>query len=117
LRNRPWSMSEEARRLPLACIGGPITAVSMFWLGWSAQKEIHWSVPCASGFFYGLGSQLIFNALSNYLADAYPSAPPALLLLQVALEAFLELYCPLLFLRCTASWEFHGRHLCLIFSA
>ena len=73
LRNRPWSMSEEARRLPLACIGGPITTVSMFWLGWAAQKQIHWGIPCASGFFYGLGSQLIFNALSNYLADAYPS--------------------------------------------
>ena len=30
--NKPWAAIEESRRLPLACIGGPLFAVSLFWL-------------------------------------------------------------------------------------
>lgn len=69
--NHSWSQSEEAFRLPLACLGGPLASGSMFWLGWAAQKDIHWAVPFASGFVNGLGTQLIFIGLLNYIADAY----------------------------------------------
>lgn len=30
--NRDWAKSEEGRRLPLACFGGPLFSVSLFWL-------------------------------------------------------------------------------------
>lgn len=68
---KPWAMREGSRRLPLVCAGGPLMAISMFWLGWSANPAIPWVVPFLSGFLFGLGDLLIFTPLLNYLADSY----------------------------------------------
>ncbi|KAE8365333.1 major facilitator superfamily domain-containing protein [Aspergillus caelatus] len=68
---KPWVKIEEYRRLPLACLGGPLYTISLFWLAWSAQPSIHWIVPMLSGIPFGIGFLLIFMALINYLADAY----------------------------------------------
>lgn len=67
----PWASIEEYRRLPLACFGGPLYVVSLFWLGWSAKASIHWIVPMLAGLPFGIGFVLIFMALLNYLTDAY----------------------------------------------
>ncbi|KAB5582355.1 major facilitator superfamily domain-containing protein, partial [Coniochaeta sp. 2T2.1] len=69
--NVPWAHQEEYRRLPLACVGGPLYAVSLFWLGWSAREDVHWACPMMAGLFFGMGWMLIFIALLNYLTDAY----------------------------------------------
>ncbi|KAI9754803.1 MAG: hypothetical protein M4579_004528 [Chaenotheca gracillima] len=70
-RRAPWAMSEEYRRLPLACVGGPIFSISLFWLGWSARADVHWIVPMLAGIPFGIGFLLIFMAFLNYLTDAY----------------------------------------------
>lgn len=70
-RNAPWSHIEEYRRLPLACIGGPLYVVSLFWLGWSAKSDIHWIMPMLSGVPFGVAFLLIFMAMLNYVTDAY----------------------------------------------
>jgi hypothetical protein len=70
-RNAPWSQIEEYRRLPLACIGGPLYVVALFWLGWSSSPNVHWIVPMLSGVPFGCAFLLIFMALLNYLTDAY----------------------------------------------
>ncbi|KAL1979287.1 hypothetical protein VTN96DRAFT_6307 [Rasamsonia emersonii] len=70
-RGAKWSQIEEYRRLPLACVGGPLYVVSLFWLGWTASPHIHWAVPLVSGVCFGLGYMLIFMAMLNYLSDAY----------------------------------------------
>ncbi|KAL9121245.1 MAG: hypothetical protein Q9187_002200 [Circinaria calcarea] len=70
-KNTSWSSIEEYRRLPLACLGGPLIVVSLFWLGWTASPRIHWIVPMLGGIFFGVGYLLIFMALLNYLTDAY----------------------------------------------
>ena len=57
--------------MPLACLGGPLYVVSLFWLGWSASAEVHWIVPVLAGVPFGVGFMLIFMALLNYIADAY----------------------------------------------
>ena len=31
-RDATWALNEEYRRMPLACIGGPLCALSLFWL-------------------------------------------------------------------------------------
>jgi hypothetical protein len=62
---------EEYRRLPLACIGGPLYVISLFWVGWTASPNIHWVVPFLSGIPFGMGYLLIFMAMLNYLTDAY----------------------------------------------
>jgi hypothetical protein len=67
----PWARQEEYRRLPLACVGGPLFAVSLFWLGWTARADVHFAVPMLAGVPFGVGWMLIFMALLNYLTDAY----------------------------------------------
>lgn len=59
-RKRPWLFSPEGQRLPLACLGGPLWAVSLFWLGWTAKPNIHWSAPLLAGIPLGTGYLLIF---------------------------------------------------------
>lgn len=68
---KAWTRKEEYRRLPLACLGGPLFVVSLFWLGWTSREGIPFWVPMLSGIPFGMGFQLIFMALLNYLTDAY----------------------------------------------
>ena len=70
-RGKVWASSEEFRRLPLACLGGPFFMASMFWLGWGAQSDIPWIVPTLAGIPLGIGYLLLFMALLNYIVDAY----------------------------------------------
>ncbi|KAJ5577413.1 uncharacterized protein N7459_006377 [Penicillium hispanicum] len=70
-RQARWAQIEEYRRLPLACLGGPLYVVALFWVGWSASSDIHWVVPFLSGIPFGMGYLLIFMAMLNYLTDAY----------------------------------------------
>ncbi|KAJ6010360.1 hypothetical protein N7451_001772 [Penicillium sp. IBT 35674x] len=70
-RKAPWAEIEEYRRLPLACLGGPLYVVSLFWVGWTSSGNIPWVVPFLSGITFGMGYLLIFMAMLNYLTDAY----------------------------------------------
>lgn len=70
-RNAEWAFIEEYRRLPLACVGGPLYVISLFWVGWTSSASIHWVVPFLSGIPFGMGYLLIFMAMLNYLTDAY----------------------------------------------
>ncbi|KAI0418938.1 major facilitator superfamily protein [Xylaria grammica] len=70
-QGKEWVKVEEYRRLPLACIGGPLFSGTIFWLAWTARPSIHWIVPSIAGLPFGVGFLLIFMALINYLADAY----------------------------------------------
>ncbi|KAI1825127.1 major facilitator superfamily transporter [Xylaria intraflava] len=70
-RGRPWTKKEEYRRVPLAAFGGPIFAISLFWLGFSARHDVSYAVPALSGIGFGIGFQLIFIGMLNYLTDAY----------------------------------------------
>lgn len=69
--NKPWASIEEYRRLPLACIGGPLYVISLFWLGWTAKANIHWIVPMLAGVPFGIAFMLVFMSLLNYVTDAY----------------------------------------------
>ncbi|KAH8667932.1 major facilitator superfamily domain-containing protein [Tricladium varicosporioides] len=71
LQGKAWTQKEESRRLPLACIGGPLYVVALFWLGWTARPSIPFYVPMLAGLPFGMGFILIFMALLNYLTDAY----------------------------------------------
>ncbi|KAI1799241.1 MFS general substrate transporter [Daldinia bambusicola] len=70
-RGTAWSRKEEYRRVPLACLGGPLFAVALFWLGWSSRPGVPFAVPMIAGIPFGAGYMLIFMALLNYLTDAY----------------------------------------------
>ena len=66
-----WSQKEEFNRPPLACFGGPLFCISLFWLGWTARPDVPWIVPVLAGLPFGIGFLLIFMALINYVVDAY----------------------------------------------
>lgn len=70
-RGANWTKREESRRLPLACLGGPLFVISLFWLGWSAHSSSSYVAPMLAGIPFGMGFLLIFMALLNYLTDAY----------------------------------------------
>ena len=38
---------------------------------WTARHDIHWIVPSLAGIPYGMGIDITFMALNNYLTDAY----------------------------------------------
>jgi len=69
--HKPWTAKEESRRLPLACVGGPLVVIALFWLGWSARPEVPFWVPMLAGIPFGIGFILVFMAMINYLTDAY----------------------------------------------
>ncbi|KAM0277697.1 hypothetical protein ACHAQH_005640 [Verticillium albo-atrum] len=71
VKGSPWASNDTHRRLPLACIGGPLVTIGLFWLGWSSTRDVHPVVPLLSGLPFGAGYMLIFVAMVNYLSDAY----------------------------------------------
>ncbi|KAM0325472.1 hypothetical protein ACHAQA_007459 [Verticillium albo-atrum] len=70
-KGAPWALNNTHRRLPLACIGGPLLTAGLFWLGWASATSVHPAVPMLSGLAFGAGYMLIFVAMVNHLTDAY----------------------------------------------
>ncbi|KAJ4138678.1 hypothetical protein NW768_002531 [Fusarium equiseti] len=68
---RAWAQKTEFSRLPLACIGGPLLVISLFWLGWTARPSISWISPMMAGVPFGAAQILISMSLTNYLGDCY----------------------------------------------
>ncbi|KAI1456591.1 MFS general substrate transporter [Annulohypoxylon moriforme] len=44
----------------------------MIWYGWTADKGIHWIVPSIANFFFGIGSMLVFGAVTTMLTEFTP---------------------------------------------
>lgn len=76
LTARGETFSAEYRRLPLACIAGPIYVVSMLWQAWTVRPGIHYLVPIAAGLPLRFAFSLLLIALLNYITD-FRYAPPA----------------------------------------
>ncbi|KAF6233797.1 hypothetical protein HO173_008009 [Letharia columbiana] len=95
-RNAPWAFNEEYRRMPLACIGGPLCALSLFWLGWSARPTTHWIIPMLAGIPYGMGVEIIFMALTSYLSDGYGTLTASALASAAIMRSVLGALLPLL---------------------
>ncbi|RKK72023.1 hypothetical protein BFJ69_g10423 [Fusarium oxysporum] len=68
---RTWAQKNEYSRLPLACMGGPLLAISLFWAGWTARSSISWVSPMVAGIPFGAAQLLISIALTTYLGDCY----------------------------------------------
>lgn len=45
---------------------------SLIWYGWSADKGLHWMVSCVANFFFGIGSMLVFGAVTTMLTEFTP---------------------------------------------
>ncbi|KAF4963156.1 hypothetical protein FSARC_8809 [Fusarium sarcochroum] len=69
--SKPWAQRETYRRLPLACLASPCMVISLFWLGWTSQTSVSPVIPALGGFLFGVGFQLIFMSMLNYITDAF----------------------------------------------
>lgn len=59
-------------RLTPAFVGAFAIPICLFWFGWTSRADIHWIVPIIGTSWFSVGAFLLFNAVLNYLSDAYP---------------------------------------------
>lgn len=45
--------------------------VSLFWLGWSSWESASPAIPAFAGVFFGIGFQILFMAMLNYITDFF----------------------------------------------
>ncbi|RYP79454.1 hypothetical protein DL769_002963 [Monosporascus sp. CRB-8-3] len=55
-----------------AWIAASLYPASLVWFGWTAQRGVHWAVPSVANFAFGLGSMLVFGAVTTMLTEFMP---------------------------------------------
>lgn len=60
------------KRLTSCFVGAFCIPICLFWFGWSSRADVHWIVPIIGSAWFSIGAFLLFNAILNYLPDAYP---------------------------------------------
>ncbi|KAH7916329.1 major facilitator superfamily domain-containing protein [Hygrophoropsis aurantiaca] len=65
-------------RVPALIFGSFFVPIGLFWYGWSAQAQIHWSMPIIGTGFFGFGLMTTFLPIQLYLVDAFTYAASAL---------------------------------------
>ncbi|MCJ1436260.1 hypothetical protein MMC27_005638 [Xylographa pallens] len=45
---------------------------ALIWYGWSVDKYLPWIVSCIASFFFGIGSMLVFGAVTTMLTEFMP---------------------------------------------
>lgn len=45
---------------------------ALIWSGWTLQYGIHWTAPSVAHFFFGVGSMLVFSAVTTMLTEFMP---------------------------------------------
>ncbi|KAI0966532.1 major facilitator superfamily transporter multidrug resistance [Xylaria arbuscula] len=58
-------------RLPQMIIGSYALAVSLFIIGWTSTKSIHWIAPVTGIVLMGFGYYAVFTSAINYLVDTF----------------------------------------------
>jgi DHA1 family multidrug resistance protein-like MFS transporter len=95
-------------RLPPAIVGSFFIPICMFVFGWTSRESIHWIVPIIGASFFPMGAVLLFNAVLNYQADAYPMYVGSVLagndLLRCSAGAAFPLFASQMFRRLTIGW-------------
>ena len=54
-------------RSPLANIGAIFLPVSLFWFGWTIEKQYNWPVPVVATVFFGASQVSVFNPVQTYV--------------------------------------------------
>ncbi|KAK3370297.1 major facilitator superfamily domain-containing protein [Podospora didyma] len=45
---------------------------ALIWYGWSAERGLPWIIPCIANLFFGVGSMLVFGAVTTMLTEFMP---------------------------------------------
>ncbi|PKS07618.1 hypothetical protein jhhlp_006224 [Lomentospora prolificans] len=62
----------EERFAENAWTAGTMYPLALIFYGWTIQKGLHWIVPSIGGFFFGVGSMLVFAAATTALTEFMP---------------------------------------------
>ncbi len=62
----------EDRMCENAYIAAVMYPLGLIVYGWTADRGIHWIVPCIANFFFGLGSMVIFSVATTMLTEFMP---------------------------------------------
>ncbi|EME42678.1 hypothetical protein DOTSEDRAFT_46151 [Dothistroma septosporum NZE10] len=60
-------------RLPMANVGAVLLPISLFWFGWTVEKDLYWPIPLMATLLFGASQVSIFNTVQTYYIDAYES--------------------------------------------
>ncbi|KZV66974.1 MFS general substrate transporter [Peniophora sp. CONT] len=95
-------------RLLIVFFVAPLVAICLFWFGWSSRESVHWLVPIIGSSLFGCSLILFFNAILNYLADAYPMYAASVLagndLVRSCFGATFPLFARALYTRLGVGW-------------
>ncbi|KAG2076656.1 multidrug resistance protein 4 [Suillus decipiens] len=64
-------------RIPALIFGSLFAPVGLFWYGWSAQAELHFTMPIIGTAIFAFGLMIIFLAIQLYLVDTFTYAASA----------------------------------------
>ena len=67
MMRKVWAQKEEYRRLPLACVGGPLYAISPFWLVKFTSHQVYcleYLLLVVKAYFWAVGG---FDVMSRFL--------------------------------------------------
>ena len=67
----------EDRMRENAWIAAILYPSALIWYGWTVEKGIHWAVPLAANFFFGVGSMLVFAMATTMLTEFMPKKASA----------------------------------------
>lgn len=56
-------------RLPWLVCSGIGIPIGLIWYGWSAEKKLHWIMPCIGLCIFGFSLVAVFQTIQNYLID------------------------------------------------
>ncbi|KAH8652360.1 major facilitator superfamily transporter multidrug resistance [Xylariales sp. PMI_506] len=62
----------EDRMRENAWVAATLYPGALIWYGWTVQRGVHWIVPCIANFFFGVGSMLVFSAVTTMLTEFMP---------------------------------------------
>lgn len=55
-----------------AVAAGCLFPATLLWYGWSAENQVHWTVPAVGTFFFGLGAAMVFSMTATMLTEFVP---------------------------------------------
>lgn len=107
-RDTQAKKNPERHMIPMIILS-PLTAVGLFWYGWSSDQRTHWIIPIIGTSLIAIGMLFTLLPTQLYLVDVFgagaaASALAANLILRVLCGAFITLAGPPLYARLGLGW-------------
>lgn len=69
LKAKNGGVAKPEYRLPLLLVSSILIPTGLVWYGWSAEKKLHWIMPCIGLAIFGFALVAVFQTIQNYLID------------------------------------------------